>query len=84
MKHKKHVKTGEDPYKCVRREIPRPGHAHRDENKYSRKKKHKKKEEETMKKQGLTEGKMLANIKNPPKTSRPVSPPPGQYPKKEK
>ncbi|KKM68953.1 hypothetical protein LCGC14_1455760 [marine sediment metagenome] len=44
MKHKKRVKIGEDPYKCVRRELPRPGHAHKDENKYSRKKKHSKKE----------------------------------------
>ncbi len=41
MKHKKRVKLGEDPYKCVRRELPRPGHAHRDESKYSRKKKYK-------------------------------------------
>ncbi len=36
-----------------------------------------------MKKRALTEGKMLTNVKSPPKTpTRPMSPPPGRYPNK--
>lgn len=41
-KHKKRIKKkGADPYEHVRRDTPPPSHAHKDKNKYSRKKKHK-------------------------------------------